>query len=351
MPLPHSKQELADWILRRLGAPVVNIEIADVQLEDVIDEAVQFFQEYHYDGAERAYRVIKVEGDVLNGNARRHQELTAPMYDIALQDTYRIGDRVMTYKQNGTPDMIWVKYDSEERILKSFFSLDDNGDWFIRDSDQLLIDLEIVADSDSYYVSYDSESHNVTVYFIAQIGTRFNQLISGTIPIEGQPYYVDSDNDKVLYDSDRHVLDVYFVDPAGAFVDSDGIKVAYDSDKHVTDGYELVVDSDLVDVFYVDLNGTFVPYDSDRDGVVYSYVSDPVGLYVREEGTDRYVLASIDPAYATSPKFSQLINRPTLYSQVDVQPTRYSVQKGFPTLYQLADQDFPIFLEYFRFYP
>lgn len=64
MALPVTKQELADWILRRLGAPVVNVEITDVQLEDCIDEAVEFFQWYHYDGAERTYRVIHLTPDI-----------------------------------------------------------------------------------------------------------------------------------------------------------------------------------------------------------------------------------------------------------------------------------------------
>ena len=77
MALPVTKQELADWILRRLGAPVVNVEITDEQLEDVIDEAVQFFQWYHYDGAERTYRVLKLSNECLAGQQRRHQELCA----------------------------------------------------------------------------------------------------------------------------------------------------------------------------------------------------------------------------------------------------------------------------------
>ena len=105
MALPTSKQELADWILRRLGAPVVNIEVTDAQLEDAIDEAVQWFQEWHYDGAERTYRTIKIEGDVLDGNNRIHQDLNAPMLDLS-SDKWRIGDRAMTYKPDGTPDKI-----------------------------------------------------------------------------------------------------------------------------------------------------------------------------------------------------------------------------------------------------
>ncbi len=41
MALPKSKQTLADYMLRRCGAPVVNVEVSDVQLEDCIDDAVK----------------------------------------------------------------------------------------------------------------------------------------------------------------------------------------------------------------------------------------------------------------------------------------------------------------------
>ena len=58
----NSRQDLFDYSLRQLGAPVINIEIDDAQAEDVIDTAVQFFTEYHYDGIVRDYLVQKITG-------------------------------------------------------------------------------------------------------------------------------------------------------------------------------------------------------------------------------------------------------------------------------------------------
>ena len=113
MPLPYSKQELADWMLRRLGAPVINVEIADVQLEDCIDEAVQFFHQYHYDGAQRGYRTIKVDTNLLNRNNRIHQNLTAEFFDSDIIGSYRIGDRVMKKKDNIQGYRIYIKTDSD----------------------------------------------------------------------------------------------------------------------------------------------------------------------------------------------------------------------------------------------
>jgi len=50
-----SKKELIHWCLRKLGAPVIDINLDDDQIEDRIDEALLYFREYHFDGVERCY--------------------------------------------------------------------------------------------------------------------------------------------------------------------------------------------------------------------------------------------------------------------------------------------------------
>lgn len=52
---PRSREELKDYCLRRLGHPVIKINVADVQLEDLIDDALQFFADYHFDGVVHLY--------------------------------------------------------------------------------------------------------------------------------------------------------------------------------------------------------------------------------------------------------------------------------------------------------
>ena len=44
-----SRQGLIDYCLRRLGFPVIEINVDDDQVEDRIDDALQYFQEYHFD--------------------------------------------------------------------------------------------------------------------------------------------------------------------------------------------------------------------------------------------------------------------------------------------------------------
>ena len=55
MSKPSSRQELIDYCLRRLGAPVLEINVADEQIDDLVDDALQYFQERHFDGVERMY--------------------------------------------------------------------------------------------------------------------------------------------------------------------------------------------------------------------------------------------------------------------------------------------------------
>lgn len=50
-----SREQLKQWALRSLGAPVVQINVAEEQLQDRLDEAIAYFQLYHYDGIERMY--------------------------------------------------------------------------------------------------------------------------------------------------------------------------------------------------------------------------------------------------------------------------------------------------------
>jgi len=68
MANPTTRQELADYCLRRLGAPVIEINVDDDQLDDRLDDALQFYQEYHHDATIRTYLKHQVtQTDINNG--------------------------------------------------------------------------------------------------------------------------------------------------------------------------------------------------------------------------------------------------------------------------------------------
>jgi len=60
MATPSTRETLKQYCLRNLGKPVIEINVDDDQLEDRIDEAVQYFQQYHYDGIKRTYLKYKL---------------------------------------------------------------------------------------------------------------------------------------------------------------------------------------------------------------------------------------------------------------------------------------------------
>jgi hypothetical protein len=55
MAKPQTRQQFKDYCLRRLGFPVITINVDDDQIEERIDDALQFFNDYHFDGTEKMF--------------------------------------------------------------------------------------------------------------------------------------------------------------------------------------------------------------------------------------------------------------------------------------------------------
>lgn len=103
-------QSLADlkaYCLRELGAPVINIELEDTQMEDRIDDALQFFVERHYDGVEETYlkQAITLD-DVKNGY------ITIPDEIVAITE-------ILTGKESSSVE---VFDDVEYRLMNDFYN-------------------------------------------------------------------------------------------------------------------------------------------------------------------------------------------------------------------------------------
>ena len=71
MSKPASRQQLIDYCLRRLGAPVLEVNVDDDQIDDLVDDALQYFNERHFDGVERMYLKYEItQGDIDRGKAK-----------------------------------------------------------------------------------------------------------------------------------------------------------------------------------------------------------------------------------------------------------------------------------------
>jgi hypothetical protein len=85
----NSREEFKQYCLRRLGFPVIDINVDDDQVEDRVDDALQYWQDYHYDGSQKVYYLHAVtEQDISN----RYLDLSPQnIHDNANNSTYVLG--------------------------------------------------------------------------------------------------------------------------------------------------------------------------------------------------------------------------------------------------------------------
>jgi hypothetical protein len=95
MATPNTRAQLKDYCLRSLGHPVVQINVADEQIEDRIDDALQFFSEYHYDGVEKIiskFTLTQTEVDAAATDGYFEidmpEAVTAVLYVYSLNDNF-----------------------------------------------------------------------------------------------------------------------------------------------------------------------------------------------------------------------------------------------------------------------
>jgi len=68
MAQPTSRTEFKKYILRKLGDPVIQINVSDEQVDDRVDEAISFWRDYHYNGSQLVYLKHELTADdVTNG--------------------------------------------------------------------------------------------------------------------------------------------------------------------------------------------------------------------------------------------------------------------------------------------
>lgn len=107
--MPTNRSDFKEWCLRNLGKPVIEINVDDDQVEDRIDEALKYYWDYHFDGAEKVFlkhqvtatdvanRYIDIPQNIIGvvnifeiGQALNTNNLFNIRYQIALNDLYTL---------------------------------------------------------------------------------------------------------------------------------------------------------------------------------------------------------------------------------------------------------------------
>ena len=66
MPSISNREDFKQYCLRRLGFPVIELNLDDDQIEDRIDDALQYWQDYHFDGTQKVYYIKAIDQNDIN---------------------------------------------------------------------------------------------------------------------------------------------------------------------------------------------------------------------------------------------------------------------------------------------
>lgn len=91
MAQPASREEFKDYILRKIGAPVIQINVSDEQVEDRIDEAVSFWRDYHYNGSQLVYLKHQITQDDVDRGY-----ITLPQNLLGIQKIFDLDTSIST---------------------------------------------------------------------------------------------------------------------------------------------------------------------------------------------------------------------------------------------------------------
>ncbi len=135
MAVPSSKSTFKEYCLRNLGKPVIEINVDDDQVDDRIDEALQYFAQYHYDGVERVYLKHAITQAEIDRAATNTSETATDKVDNSITAAWTEGkgfipvpDSVMSvvkifdFTDKNTTNMFDVRYQLRLNDLYDFSS-------------------------------------------------------------------------------------------------------------------------------------------------------------------------------------------------------------------------------------
>jgi len=244
MATPTSRSQLKDYCLRKLGFPVIDINVDDDQLEDRIDDALQKFRDYHYDGTEEIYlahavtagdvsnnyitvadsiigvsRVLPISSGSISSDSQQGFNIFDINYQIRLNDFYNLLSSSYTYyviarEHLAMLDMI-VTGELPFKYNKKVNQIQIQMDWANRVAvgDYLAFEAVRIVDPDTYNKVFNDSwlKEYTTALFKEQWGNNLkkygNFVLPGGMVINGQQIYDEAVVE--LKELDEKLRDVY----------------------------------------------------------------------------------------------------------------------------------------------
>jgi hypothetical protein len=133
MAQPASRTDLINYCKRQLGAPVLEINVADEQIDDLVDDALQYFQERHFDGVTQTFLKYKItQEDIDRGRARGGSNNAAGITTSTATSTIDGSSVTFSFEENSNylqvpPEIIGItkvfKFDGSNTVTNNMFSV------------------------------------------------------------------------------------------------------------------------------------------------------------------------------------------------------------------------------------
>lgn len=221
MAVVNSRQTLKEYCLRALGSPVLEINVDDDQLEDRIDEALEFFRLYHYDGIEKIYLKHKVtQADIDNkyipmspliygvsrvlpitSGAASSKNIFDLQYQLRLNDLYDLTSTSVIYYTTVMSHLSMLDLVLNGHIIYRFnryqdrLYLDINWDYDVKVDEYVIVECYRAMDPDAYARLWSEPwlKHYVTALFKRAWATNLKKFsglqLPGGVTIDGDKLY------------------------------------------------------------------------------------------------------------------------------------------------------------------
>lgn len=215
-----SRELLKQYCLRELGAPVIQINVEDTQLEDRIGEAIEYFREYHMDGTEKVYLKHKITAedianrwipvsDLVYGITRiiplnsgtSMNSIFDIQYQMRLNDLYNLTSTSMIYYTTAMQHLSLLDHVLNGHQLIRFnrfqnkLELDAKWGYSILENQYLIIEAYRALDPEEYNRTYSNPwlKKYVTALFKRQWGANLlkfsGMALPGGVVIDGDKLY------------------------------------------------------------------------------------------------------------------------------------------------------------------
>ena len=238
MAIPSSREQLKDWCLRQLGHPVIEINVDDDQVDDRVDEALQYFQQFHYDGVERWYlkhqvtnqnisdKYIPITENIIGvnrifpvGSTNASVNMFDLRYQLRLHELYDFTSTsyvsyALTQQHIRTLDMLFSG-ETPIRFNRHTDRLYIDWDWNydIQPDEWIIIEGFIIIDPDSYNKVYNDRMLKklATAYIKRQWGNNMKKFggmqLPGGITMNGQQIFNEADEE--IQNLEKEIRDTF----------------------------------------------------------------------------------------------------------------------------------------------